>query len=93
MFRASLLLGMLRNDVDERAQTVDGVGGLGHSDALVKDLHLQAPQRRPIKPVPRQEGAVFSVQGRRHVDADVLLLVQGTYLHFERVRTYKNTHV
>lgn len=68
---------------------MDGVGGLGHSDTLVKDLHLQAPQHRPIKPVPRQERAIFSVQGWRHVDADVLLLVQRTYLHFKRICTYK----
>lgn len=70
-------------------QTVDGVWRLGNGGTLVKDLDLQAPQHRPIKPVPHQERAVFSVQGWRHVDADVLLFVQGTYLHLECVCTYK----
>lgn len=66
---------------------MDGVGRLCNSGALVKDLHLQTPQHRPVETVPHQEGAVLSVQGRGDVDPDVLLLVQRTDLNLERVST------
>lgn len=70
-----------------RRQTLDGVRWFGHSDIPVMDLHLQALLRCPVQPVPHQEGAVLPVQRRRDVDADVLLLVQWTDPHFERVFT------
>lgn len=70
-------------------QTWDGVGWLGDSSVSVQDLNLQALQHRPVLPVPDQEGAVSSVQRWRDVDADVLLLVQWTYLHFKCVSTWR----
>lgn len=53
----------------------------------MEDLNLQARQHSSVEPVPDQEGAVSSVQRCRDVDADVLLLVQWTYLHFKGVAT------
>ncbi|TNN25619.1 hypothetical protein EYF80_064251 [Liparis tanakae] len=44
----------------------------------MEDLHREAAQHRAVEPVPHQEGPVPSVQGRRGVDTEVLVLSVGT---------------
>jgi len=68
-------------------RTWDGVGRLGHSSVPMEDFHREAVQHRAVEPVPHQEGPVPSVQGRRGVETEVLVLVPRTYLHLKCVFT------